>query len=53
LNVLPRRVIAEFATNDTLHIHVDVCGLLEEQMKLIATKIGQSLSVVNAYWYRV
>jgi hypothetical protein len=53
LNVLPRRVIAEFATNDTLHIQVDVCGLPEEQLRLIAAKIGQSLSVTYAHWHRV
>jgi hypothetical protein len=52
-NVLPRRVIAEFATNDTLHIQVDVCGLPEDQLKLMAAKIKQSLSVINAHWHRV
>jgi hypothetical protein len=50
---LPRRVIAEFATNDMLHIQVDVCGMPEEQLTMIAAKIGQSCSVVNAYWHRV
>jgi hypothetical protein len=53
LNVLPRRIIAEFATDETLHIQVDICGLAEDQLKLIAAKIGQSVSVVNAYWHRV
>jgi hypothetical protein len=53
LNVLPRRVIAEFATNNMLHIQVDVCGLPEEQLKLMAAKIRQSLSVINAHWHRV
>jgi hypothetical protein len=53
LNVLPRRVIAEFAANEMLDIQVDVCGLPEEQLRLIAAKIGQSLSVVNVHWHRV
>jgi hypothetical protein len=53
LNVLPRRIIAEFGVDDTLHIQVDVCGLPEEQLTVIAAKIGQATSIVNAYWHRV
>jgi hypothetical protein len=50
---VPRRVVAEFGTNDSLHIQVDVFGLPMEQLTLIAAKIGQVPCVVNAYWYRV
>jgi hypothetical protein len=53
LNILPRRVIAEFGINETIHIQVDVCGMPEEQIKIVAAKIGQAPSVVNAYWHRV
>ena len=53
LNVLPRRIIAEFGTDQTLHVQVDVCGLPEEQLKMIAAKIGQNVCVVNAHWHRV
>jgi hypothetical protein len=53
LNVLPRRVTAEFGTNDTLHIQVDIFGLPTEQLTRIAAKIGQTPSIVNAYWHRV
>jgi hypothetical protein len=53
LNILPRRVIAEFGINDAIHIQVDVCGLPEEQLKIITAKIGQATSIVNAYWHRV
>ena len=53
LNVVPRRVIAEFGTNNWLHIQVDVFGLPAEQLSLIATKIGQVPCIVNAYWHRV
>jgi hypothetical protein len=53
LNVVPRRVVAEFGTNDALHIQVDVFGLPVEQLTLIAAKIGQSPCIVNAYWCRV
>lgn len=51
LNVMPRRIIAECTSNDTLHIQVDVFGLAEEQLRLIAAKIRQSPSTVNAYWH--
>jgi hypothetical protein len=39
LNIIPRRVSAEFLSNDILHIEVDVFGLPEEQLTLIAGKI--------------
>jgi hypothetical protein len=53
LNVLPRRVTAEFGTNNILHIQVDVCGLPEDQLALIASKIRQAPCIMNAYWHRV
>jgi hypothetical protein len=53
LNTLPRRVVAEFGIHDTLHIQVDICGLTEERLTLIAAKIGQATSIVSAHWHRV
>jgi hypothetical protein len=53
LNVLPRRISAEFTTDDRLHIEVDVCGMTAEQLSLIAGKIGQSPSIHHARWHRV
>ena len=53
LDILPRRIIAEFGTNDTLHIQVDVFGVTEERLTLIAAKIGQVPSIVTANWHRV
>jgi hypothetical protein len=53
LNVVPRRVIAEFSSNDILHIEVDVCGLPDEQLRLIVGKILQAPCIVNAYWHRL
>jgi hypothetical protein len=53
LNVLPRRVTAEFGTNDILHIQVDICGLAEDQLALIASKIRQAPCILNAYWHRI
>jgi hypothetical protein len=53
LNVVPRRVIGEFGTDDLLHIQVDIFGLSEERLTLIAAKIGQVPSILNTYWHRV
>ena len=53
LNVILRRVSAEFATDDRLHIEVDVYGLTEEQISIVAGKIGEAVSVHQAYWHRL
>jgi hypothetical protein len=53
LNIVPRRITAEFASNDLLHIAVDVCGVPDEQLMLIAVKIRQAACIVNAYWHRL
>jgi hypothetical protein len=53
LNIIPRRLTAEFSSNDLLHIEVDVCGVSDEQLALIVRKIRQSPCIVNAYWYRL
>lgn len=47
-NIVPRRILAESATND-LHIGVDVFGLTEEELSLVAGKIGQGVSVYHAH----
>lgn len=51
LNVTPRRVLAEFGTNSLLHVRVDVMGLSEDRLNLIAAKAGQTPCVLNAYWH--
>jgi hypothetical protein len=51
LNILPRRISAEFATDDLLHIEVDVYGMTEEQLSLIANKIAQSPSIHRTHWH--
>jgi hypothetical protein len=53
LNVTPRRVVAEFASNSLLHLRVDISGLTEERLSLITAKIGQVPCVLNAYWHRL
>lgn len=51
LNVLPRRVAAEFGIADVLHIEVDICGIAEDRLSLIAAKLGQYPNVLGAYWH--
>lgn len=53
LNVVPRRVIAELGTTGTLYIRVDVTGLTEKHLSLIAARVGQVPCVGNAYWHRL
>jgi hypothetical protein len=52
LNVVPRRVLAEWATTGTLHVEVQVGGISEDMLSLIAAKLGQVPSILNAYWHR-
>ncbi len=53
LNIIPRQVIAEFGSNDTLHIAIDILGLTDAQLALIASKVREAPSIVNAYWHRI
>lgn len=52
LNLVPRRLVAEWASNEILHVQVDVAGLTEERLSVITAKIGQVPSILNAYWHR-
>jgi hypothetical protein len=51
LGVLPRRVIAEFTSSDLLSIQLDVAGLEESRLTLIAAKLGEMPCVSQAYWH--
>lgn len=53
LNVIPRRVIAERGSRQDLFIRIDVSGLPEDRLSLIAAKAGQLPGIGNAYWHRV
>ncbi len=53
LNVMPRRVIAEYGSPDKLYIQVDVFGLPERFISLIANKVREDVHVINAYWHPV
>jgi len=52
LNVLPRKVTAEWASTGVLHVEVQVAGVAEETISLIAAKISQVPSILSAYWHR-
>jgi hypothetical protein len=52
LNVLPRKVIAEWATTGLMHVEVQVGGLSEDTLNLIAGKLNSVPCIQNAYWYR-
>lgn len=51
IGVLPRRVIAEFTTTDAMSIQVDVAGIEEQRLTLIAAKLGEIPCVTQAYWH--
>lgn len=51
INVVPRRVRAEWATTGLLHVEVLIAGLSEQTVDLIAAKLGLVPSIVSAYWH--
>ena len=53
LNVIPRRVVAEFGTGELLHVQIDLFGLPAKRLDLIASKLAQIPSVLNAYWHHL
>jgi hypothetical protein len=52
LNLVPRRVLARWATTDTLHIEVEIADLSEERLAIITAKLNESPSIHNACWHR-
>jgi hypothetical protein len=53
LNVVPRRVVAEFGTGQVLHVQIDVFGVPEKRLEMITAKLGQIPSVLDAYWHHL
>ena len=53
LNVVPRRVIAECGSGDVLHIQVDLLGVTEERLSLIASKLNQGMNIFSAHWHHL
>jgi hypothetical protein len=52
LNLLPRRVLAEFGIGDIVHMEVDITGITEQALTLIAAKLRATPCIRNAYWHR-
>ena len=52
INILPRKVLAEWGVMGTLYIEVQVTGLPEETINGITAKLAQVPSILNAYWHR-
>jgi hypothetical protein len=53
LNFTPRSVRAEFGMNALMYLQIDIAGLSEERVNLIASKIGENPCVLNSYWHFV
>ena len=52
LNVLPRRVVAEFGSEGLLHVQIEVTGVPEARLNIMAAKMDQIPTVIAAYWHR-
>jgi hypothetical protein len=52
LNLVPTRVVAE-CTVCTMHVQIDVVGVSDKSLSLVAGKIGQSPAVLNVYWHHL
>ena len=53
LNLVPRRVRAEFGSSNELHIEVDIADFSEHRLSIITKKIAQMPSVLSAYWHPI
>ena len=53
LNIVPRRVTAEFGLRGEIHIQVDVSGIPEPRIEQIASRVAQHPCVLNAFWHRI
>lgn len=53
LNAVPRRVVAEFGFSGMQYIRIDVVGMTERALSLIAGKLAQAPLIENAYWHRL
>ena len=52
LNVVPRKVTAELCMTGIYHVEVDILGIPEDTLKMIATKLGESPCIHTARWHR-
>ena len=52
LNIVPARVVAEWVDPETLQVEVQLTGVTEDAVGLIAAKLGQIPCILSAYWHR-
>jgi hypothetical protein len=52
LNVLPRKVTAELCTTGLYYVEVDILGVAEDTLKIIAAKLGETPCIHTARWHR-
>ena len=52
LNIMPVRMLAEWATTGILHVDVRVAGVSEAVLDIIAAKLGSVPCIRTVYWYR-
>jgi hypothetical protein len=50
LNIVPRKVLAELSSSGVFHVEVDIAGLPEDFMDIIAAKIGEAPCIHSASW---
>jgi len=53
LNLVPRRVVAEFGSSNEMHLAVDITDVSEHRITIITQKIAQIPSVLGAYWHPI
>jgi hypothetical protein len=53
LNVMPRKVTAELCTTGLYHVEVDVFGISEDTLRMIAGKLCETTCIRTAHWYRI
>jgi hypothetical protein len=53
LNIMPRRIHAELASNDLLHVEIDVFGVDSVKRRLIAAKLTQAICVLTIHWHEL
>ncbi|MDB6098161.1 MAG: hypothetical protein QOK23_1484 [Gammaproteobacteria bacterium] len=53
LNLTPRQVTAEMSSTGRLYVQIDIVGLCEREVSLIASKIRQEPFVYDAHWHPI
>jgi hypothetical protein len=51
LNIVPRKVLAELSSSGVFHVEVDIAGLPEDFMDIIAAKIGEAPCIHSTSWH--